>query len=66
MTTQVADPAVKTERSVKIERPVSAEKPKRVRVRNKRPDRHLETVYVGMLLGAALTLLGLVRKRIPV
>jgi hypothetical protein len=56
MTTQVAEPTVKTERTLGTDKPKQVDK----------SDGHLETVYVGLLLGAALTLLALVRKRIPV
>jgi hypothetical protein len=60
MSTQVAEPSAKTER------PLGTDKPKQVEARTEKADGQLETVYVGLLLGAALTLLGLVRKRIPV
>ena len=60
MTTQVAEPTVQTDR------PRGTDKPKQVEARSDKADGQLETVYVGLLLGAALTLLALVRKRIPV
>jgi len=46
--------------------PVKADKPQRAESRKEKSDDHLETVYVGMLVAAAMALIALFRRRSPV